>query len=120
MLSETRYACNGDPRVAYRASREGARDMVFISNWFTCCEHRGGAQCTSVPCAKFAAMQFASSRGAVVVNRGNVWERKPRDGASANPRSPDGLAHFGGGAVPLVASVIAWARNVLRDIEDAL
>ena len=38
MLSETRYALNGDLRVAYRASREGARDIVFVPNWFTCCE----------------------------------------------------------------------------------
>ena len=38
MFSETRYARNGDLRVAYRASAEGARDIVFIPNWFTCCE----------------------------------------------------------------------------------
>ena len=29
MFSETRYALNGDLRIAYRASREGARDFVF-------------------------------------------------------------------------------------------
>ena len=29
---------NGDLRVAYRASREGPRDIVFVSNWFTNCE----------------------------------------------------------------------------------
>jgi hypothetical protein len=29
MFSETRYALNGDLRVAYRASREGERDIVF-------------------------------------------------------------------------------------------
>jgi hypothetical protein len=38
MFSETRYAMNGDLRVAYRASREGPRDIVFIPNWFTNCE----------------------------------------------------------------------------------
>ena len=38
MFSETRYALNGDLHVAYRASAEGARDIVFISNWFLCCE----------------------------------------------------------------------------------
>ncbi|WP_029118178.1 adenylate/guanylate cyclase domain-containing protein [Mycobacterium sp. URHB0044] len=38
MFSETRYAFNGDLRVAYRASREGPRDIVIVSNWFTCCE----------------------------------------------------------------------------------
>jgi class 3 adenylate cyclase len=38
MFSETRYAMNGDLRVAYRASPEGARDIVFVPNWFTCCE----------------------------------------------------------------------------------
>jgi class 3 adenylate cyclase len=39
MFSETRYALNGDLRVAYRASREGPLDIVFVPNWFTCCEH---------------------------------------------------------------------------------
>ncbi|MGJ6125743.1 adenylate/guanylate cyclase domain-containing protein [Mycolicibacterium sp. Y3] len=38
MFSETRYAMNGDLRVAYRASREGPRDLVFVPNWFTNCE----------------------------------------------------------------------------------
>src|SRR4051812_5222157 len=38
MFSETRYVMNGDLRVAYRASPEGERDIVFIPNWFTCCE----------------------------------------------------------------------------------
>jgi class 3 adenylate cyclase len=38
MFSETRYAMNGDLRVAYRASAEGERDIVFVPNWFTCCE----------------------------------------------------------------------------------
>jgi class 3 adenylate cyclase len=38
VFSETRYALNGDLRVAYRASREGARDMVFVPTWFTNCE----------------------------------------------------------------------------------
>jgi class 3 adenylate cyclase len=38
MFSETRYAMNGDLRVAYRASPPGARDLVFVPNWFTNCE----------------------------------------------------------------------------------
>jgi class 3 adenylate cyclase/pimeloyl-ACP methyl ester carboxylesterase len=38
MFSETRYALNGDLRVAYRASREGERDIVFVPTWFTNCE----------------------------------------------------------------------------------
>ncbi|MCV7408697.1 hydrolase [Mycobacterium florentinum] len=38
MFSETRYAMNGDLRVAYRASPEGDRDIVFVPNWFTNCE----------------------------------------------------------------------------------
>jgi class 3 adenylate cyclase len=38
MFSETRYALNGDLRVAYRASREGPRDIVFVPPWFTNCE----------------------------------------------------------------------------------
>lgn len=39
MFSETRYAMNGNLRVAYRASPPGERDIVFVPNWFTCCEH---------------------------------------------------------------------------------
>jgi class 3 adenylate cyclase len=38
VFSETRYALNGDLRVAYRASPPGARDLVFVPNWFTNCE----------------------------------------------------------------------------------
>src|SRR6201998_1492207 len=38
MFSETRYALNGDLRVAYRATSEGPRDIVFVPNWQTCCE----------------------------------------------------------------------------------
>ncbi|WNG93242.1 adenylate/guanylate cyclase domain-containing protein [Mycobacterium sp. ITM-2016-00318] len=38
MFSETRYARNGDLHVAYRASREAPRDIVYVSNWFTNCE----------------------------------------------------------------------------------
>jgi class 3 adenylate cyclase len=38
MFSETRYALNGDLRVAYRASAEGERDIVFVPMWFTNCE----------------------------------------------------------------------------------
>ena len=38
MFSETRYALNGDLRVAYRTSRKGLRDIVFVQNWFTNCE----------------------------------------------------------------------------------
>jgi class 3 adenylate cyclase len=38
MFSETRYALNGDLRVAYRASREGPRDLVVVPSWFSNCE----------------------------------------------------------------------------------
>jgi hypothetical protein len=38
MFSETRYALNGDLRVAYRTSREGPRDIVFVPPWLTNCE----------------------------------------------------------------------------------
>ena len=38
MFSETRYAMNGDLRVAYRASGEGPRDIVFVPMWFSNCE----------------------------------------------------------------------------------
>jgi hypothetical protein len=32
MFSESRYALNGNLRVAYRASGEGPRDIVFVPN----------------------------------------------------------------------------------------
>jgi class 3 adenylate cyclase len=38
VFAETRYAMNGDLRVAYRASRKGPRDIVYVPNWFNCCE----------------------------------------------------------------------------------
>jgi pimeloyl-ACP methyl ester carboxylesterase len=38
VFSETRYALNGDLRVAYRASPPGARDIVWVPNWHSCCE----------------------------------------------------------------------------------
>ncbi len=38
MFSETRYALNGDLRVAYRTSDEGERDIVFVAPPFTNCE----------------------------------------------------------------------------------
>jgi class 3 adenylate cyclase/pimeloyl-ACP methyl ester carboxylesterase len=38
MFSETRYAMNGDLRVAYRASHAGERDIIFVSPPFTNCE----------------------------------------------------------------------------------
>jgi class 3 adenylate cyclase len=38
MFSETRYALNGDLRVAYRASPKAERDIVFVPTWFSNCE----------------------------------------------------------------------------------
>ena len=38
VFSETRYALNGHLHVAYRTSREGPRDLVFVSSWITNCE----------------------------------------------------------------------------------
>ncbi|OBJ76800.1 adenylate/guanylate cyclase domain-containing protein [Mycobacterium colombiense] len=38
MFSETRYAMNGDLRVAYRASPEGERDIVVVPAFFSNCE----------------------------------------------------------------------------------
>ncbi len=39
MFSETRYALNGDLRVAYRASQQHERDIVLVPAWFSNCEH---------------------------------------------------------------------------------
>jgi class 3 adenylate cyclase len=38
VFSETRYAMNGDLRVAYRASAKSERDIVFVPTWCTNCE----------------------------------------------------------------------------------
>jgi class 3 adenylate cyclase len=38
MFSETRYALNGDLGVAYRTSREGPRDIVWVPPWLSNCE----------------------------------------------------------------------------------
>lgn len=38
VFSDSRYALNGDLRVAYRTSRDGPRDIVYVSNWFQNCE----------------------------------------------------------------------------------
>ncbi len=38
MFSETRYAMNGDLRVAYRTSGEGPRDIVFVPTFVGNCE----------------------------------------------------------------------------------
>jgi class 3 adenylate cyclase len=38
MFSETRYAMNGNVRVAYRASPPGAHDIVLVPAWFSNCE----------------------------------------------------------------------------------
>src|ERR1700740_3658675 len=38
MFSETRYARNGDLRVAYRTSPVSEREIVCVPNWFTCSE----------------------------------------------------------------------------------
>jgi class 3 adenylate cyclase len=38
VFSETRYAMNGDLRVAYRASPEGERDIVVVPSWFSNCD----------------------------------------------------------------------------------
>src|SRR6201999_1694389 len=33
-----RYAFNGDLRVAYRTTRDGPRDLVVVTGWFTNCD----------------------------------------------------------------------------------
>jgi pimeloyl-ACP methyl ester carboxylesterase len=38
VFSETLYETNGDLRVAYRASPQGERDIVYVSSGHSCCE----------------------------------------------------------------------------------
>jgi hypothetical protein len=62
MFSETRYALNGDLRVAYRASSEGSRDIVFVPNWFFCNKDFVGDLPTTTDRPVGSAVTTATSR----------------------------------------------------------
>ena len=94
MFSETRYALNGELRVAYRTSREGLRDLVFVPNWFTNCE---------------VAPELPSLRGWVeaMTSLGRlIFFDQPGTGAS-DPVSP--------GALPTLEQ---WADSITAVLDD--
>lgn len=94
MFSETRYARNGDLRVAYRASAPGERDFIFVPNWFTNCE---------------ALPELPSLRGWVeaVTSLGRlIFFDQPGTGAS-DPIAP--------GAMPTLEQ---WADSITAVLDD--
>src|SRR5690349_9823221 len=81
VFSETRYARNGDLRVAYRASAPGERDIVFVSNWFINCE-----VALEIPSVQ-AWAEAMTSLGRV------VFFDQPGTGAS-DPVTPDAMPNM--------------------------
>jgi pimeloyl-ACP methyl ester carboxylesterase len=90
VFSETRYARNGDLRVAYRASREGARDIVFVPNW---CQY----------CEAFPALPSVRGWVEAMISLGRlIFFDQPGTGAS-DPITP--------GALPTMEQ---WADTIIR------
>ncbi len=94
MFSETRYAMNGDLRVAYRASAEGERDIVFVPTWFTNCEVM-----PDVPSSQ-GWIEAITSVGRL------IFMDQPGTGAS-DPISPD--------AMPTLEQ---WCDNIAAVLDD--
>src|ERR1700740_1904088 len=94
MFCETRYAMNGDLRVAYRASSEGPRDIVCVSGWFTCCD---------------LLSELPSLQGwieAMTCLGGIIFSAQPGTGASAPVTA---------GALPTVEQ---WADSITAVLDD--
>lgn len=94
MFSETRYARNGDLHVAYRTSPESPRNIVFVPNWATCCEHL--PELTSVQ----AWAEAMTSLGRL------IFFDQPGTGAS-DPVTP--------GALPTLEQ---WADSITAVLDD--
>jgi class 3 adenylate cyclase len=95
MFSETRYALNGDLRVAYRTSREGPRDIVLVPNWFTCCE-----LLPEIPSFQGWVEAMTSSLGRL------IFFDQPGTGAS-DPVTPDALP-----------TLEQWADSITAVLDD--
>jgi hypothetical protein len=93
MFSETRYALNGDLRVAYRASRECPRDIVFVSNWFTNCEVFQNYR------------QYRLGRGNAIARSTHLLDH-PGTGAS-DPVTPDAMPNLE-----------RWADSITAVLDD--
>jgi class 3 adenylate cyclase len=94
MFSETRYARNGDLRVAYRASREGPRDIVLVPNWLTNCD-------------VFPELPFVQGWVEAMTSLGRlIFFDQPGTGAS-DPVTP--------GALPTMEQ---WADSITAVLDD--
>src|SRR5215469_3286995 len=94
MFSETRYALNGDLRVAYRASREGPRDIVLVPNWLTNCD-------------VFPELPFVQGWVEAMTSLGRlIFFDQPGTGAS-DPVTP--------GALPIMEQ---WADSITAVLDD--
>ena len=94
MFSETRYALNGDLRVAYRTSREGPRDIVLVPNWLTNCD-------------VFPEMPFVQGWVEAMTSLGRlIFFDQPGTGAS-DPVTP--------GALPIMEQ---WADSITAVLDD--
>ena len=113
MFSETRYALNGDLRVAYRTSREGPRDIVCVPNWVTCCEvlpELPSLQGWVEAMTSLGRLTSLTSRARErpILSR-PVHCRRWSNGPTASPRAHD----LGSGEAVLVASDAASATAAL-------
>jgi len=94
MFSETRYAMNGDLRVAYRTSREGPRDIVLVPNWLTNCD-------------VFPELPFVQGWVEAMTSLGRlIFFDQPGTGAS-DPVTP--------GALPIMEQ---WADSITAVLDD--
>ena len=94
MFSETRYALNGDLRVAYRTSREGPRDIVLVPNWLTNCD-------------VFPELPFVQGWVEAMTSLGRlIFFDQPGTGAS-DPVTP--------GALPIMEQ---WADSITAVLDD--
>jgi len=94
VFSETRYALNGDLRVAYRTSREGPRDIVLVPNWLTNCD-------------VFPELPFVQGWVEAMTSLGRlIFFDQPGTGAS-DPVTP--------GALPIMEQ---WADSITAVLDD--
>ena len=94
MFSQTRYAMNGDLRVAYRTSREGPRDIVLVPNWLTNCD-------------VFPELPFVQGWVEAMTSLGRlIFFDQPGTGAS-DPVTP--------GALPIMEQ---WADSITAVLDD--
>src|SRR3984885_8679159 len=94
MFSETRYALNGDLRVAYRASREGTRDIVLVPSWLNCCE-------------VLPEMPSAQGWYEAMTSRGRLIFSDPPGSGLSDPVAP--------GAMPTLEQ---WADSITAVLDD--